>query len=560
MKTKNKFIITLFAVLLCAVMVAFISACKDSDRNNDGENNAQNETTITSISVLGSSEAYIDEFAYSDYTIIVYYSDRTTCNRSLSADYLSESDQQKLKTIGNHTVTVTYEGKTTSLSICIKNHEFSDISFTSQTYTYDGNPKTIEVTGLPIGAQVAYKNNSKTEAGAYTATATITKAYYETLTLTATLTINKAVYDMSDVIFNDTTVVYDGVSHSIVATNLPAGVTVAYENNEQINVGEYIIVAKFMGDNTNYEAISNITAKLTILTDALIGISFENKNFVYDGQQKSLYISGDLAEGITVSYEGNSKATVGVYTVIAKFTAPAHYGTIPDLTATLTITKANYDMSGVVFSNSTVEYDGRNHSIYATNLPTGVTATYVGNNYITVGAYTVTAHFTGDIVNYYPIPYKTATLTISKSTYDMSSVVFTDLTIKYDGNAHSIEATGLPVGVSVSYENNNQTEASTYVVTAKFKGDNLNYELKMPLYTTVKHYMRENHVNGVYDSIFENGKLKTNKEIALMIEDSVDMICENDISDAYCERESFYRLNRHLDYKTMIAEIKSVKS
>ncbi len=45
-----------------------------------------------------------------------------------------------------------------------------------------------------------------------------------------------------------------------------------------------------------------------------------------------------------------------------------------------------------------------------------------------------------------------------------------------------------------------------------------------------------------------------------MIEDSVDMICENDISDAYCERESFYRLNRHLDYKTMIAEIKSVKS
>lgn len=92
------------------------------------------------------------------------------------------------------------------------------------------------------------------------------------------------------------------------------------------------------------------------------------------------------------------------------------------------------------------------------------------------------------------------------------------------------------------------------------KQSNIRINVKMPLYTTVKHYMRENHVNGVYDSIFENGKLKTNKEIALMIEDSVDMICENDISDAYCERESFYRLNRHLDYKTMIAEIKSVKS
>ncbi len=76
---------------------------------------------------------------------------------------------------------------------------------------------------------------------------------------------------------------------------------------------------------------------------------------------------------------------------------------------------------------------------------------------------------------------------------------------------------------------------------------------KMPLFTTVKHYMQVRHVNGVYDSL--NGK--NNTEIASMIKESVDMICQNDIPDLYCDREAFYMTNRHLDYISLLKEIKS---
>ena len=61
--------------------------------------------------------------------------------------------------------------------------------------------------------------------------------------------------------------------------------------------------------------------------------------------------------------------------------------------------------------------------------------------------------------------------TITKATYDMSKVKFEDLTTTYDGNIHSIVATGLPEKVTVSYLNNGKVSAGTYIVTAKFEGN-----------------------------------------------------------------------------------------
>lgn len=62
----------------------------------------------------------------------------------------------------------------------------------------------------------------------------------------------------------------------------------------------------------------------------------------------------------------------------------------------------------------------------------------------------------------------TATLTINKATIDMSGVKFENMTVKYDGKSHSIEVTGLPDGVTVTYVGNGQTEVGKYTVTAKF--------------------------------------------------------------------------------------------
>lgn len=64
---------------------------------------------------------------------------------------------------------------------------------------------------------------------------------------------------------------------------------------------------------------------------------------------------------------------------------------------------------------------------------------------------------------------------LQKKTYDMSRVVFDNLTVKYDGQEHFIFATNLPEGVSATYEGNGEINAGIYTITAHFIGDSVNY-------------------------------------------------------------------------------------
>ena len=207
------------------------------------------------------------------------------------------------------------------------------------------------------------------------------------------------------------------------------------------------------------------------------GVTFADATVTYDGNAHPLAILGELPAGVTVTYENNDQVNAGTHTVVAKFTGSDNYNAIPDMTATLTVEKATYDMSGVVFADKAVTYNGSAFSIEATNLPTGVTVTYENNGKTSAGTYTVVAKFTGDADNYNVIPDMEATLTVNKATYDMSGVTFGDKTVTYNGSAFSIEATNLPTGVTVTYENNGKTSAGTYTVVAKFTGDADNYNV-----------------------------------------------------------------------------------
>ena len=67
---------------------------------------------------------------------------------------------------------------------------------------------------------------------------------------------------------------------------------------------------------------------------------------------------------------------------------------------------------------------------------------------------------------------------IAKATYDMSGVVFTNVTYVYDGSVKSnlVDTATLPDGVRVTgYENNGQTEIGDHTVTAHFAGDEVNH-------------------------------------------------------------------------------------
>ena len=373
-------------VVVCAAM-SFI-ACK---------------VTTKSITVNGKSQVFAGEFALADYSLTVSTSDGNTRTEPLTVQNLANVTVEQLQRAGMYNVSVVYDGVTTTFALTVVNRNFDGLTFADKTVTYNGSAQSIEVANLPQGATVTYSpSNTFTNAGVYTVTATVSAPNFDTVTLSATLTINKASYDMSQVVFADKSVAYDGNAHSLEATNLPDGVTVTYIGNNQTNVGTYTVLAVFSGDSVNYNPIANMTA-------------------------------------------------------------------------TLTINKASYDMSQVVFTDKSVAYDGNAHSLEATNLPDGVTVTYIGNNQTNVGTYTVLAVFSGDGANYNPIANMTATLTVTQN--KVQGVTFASRTVTYDGAAHSLTIEGnLPHGIAVVYEGNKQTNAGTYTVTAKFVGSNPNYE------------------------------------------------------------------------------------
>ena len=221
-----------------------------------------------------------------------------------------------------------------------------------------------------------------------------------------------------------------------------------------------------------YDGVTT-TFALTVVNRTFDGLTFADKTVTYNGSAQSIEVA-NLPQGATVTYSPSNTCTnAGIYPVTAIVSAP-NFDTVT-LSATLTINKASYDMSKVVFADKSVAYDGNAHSLEATNLPDGVTVTYIGNNQTNVGTYTVLAVFSGDGANYNPIANMTATLTITQNA--VQGVTFDSRTVTYDGSAHSLAIEGnLPQGIAVVYEGNSQTNAGTYTVTAKFVGSNPNFE------------------------------------------------------------------------------------
>lgn len=220
---------------------------------------------------------------------------------------------------------------------------------------------------------------------------------------------------------------------------------------------------------------SDMSVYAKFILNTIDGVTFEDVETTYDGTEKTLAVS-NLPNGASVTYDkANTYTNAGEYTVTATV-SQENYEDL-QLTATLKINKATYDMSAVVFADKTVTYNGESHSIFATGMPNGVSVSYENNNKINADEYTITAIFTGDSTNYNAIENKTATLKINKATYDMSGISFVGNMVTYDGNVHSLAITGtLPNGVTVSYENNDKTNADTYTVIAKFTDTTGNYE------------------------------------------------------------------------------------
>ena len=182
--------------------------------------------------------------------------------------------------------------------------------------------------------------------------------------------------------FNDKTVTYDGTAHSIVIENeIPSYISVAYFNNKQTNVGEYVVSAVLVDKTELNLELPILTATLKI-EKANINVTFENQTFSYDGKMHSIYINEELPEGVKVNYTNNNQINVGSYEVTARFSdTTGNYNVPANITRTMEIVKdGKYHDVTILYEDGSNEHWVAKDGDEITSLPTsskdGYTAYY----------------------------------------------------------------------------------------------------------------------------------------------------------------------------------------
>ena len=345
------------------------------------------------------------------------------------------------------------------------------------------------------------------------------------------LIINKATIDMSNAswdYYDSNPFIYDKQQHSISIINLPEGVTVDYENNVETNSGDYIATASLSYDTTNYKLVNNNLelVKNWSINKAVIDLSYaswdynEISSFTYDAEQHSISII-NLPKEVTVEYQNNSAINAGTYNATAKLIYDSSNYVLQnnniELSKEWKIKKASINMAGVYWDNYSFDYDGSIKTVSISNLPTGVTVNYKGVRSATnAGTYTTTATLIYDNANYELVGNNlnlSHEWTIYKASIYCGEARWNynyNTTYIYDGQLKSVEITGLPDDVTVTYKNNSATDAGNYTATATFVYDSINYDLDFAPSTQLEWKIEKatNSISGelVFDSYWTYGE------------------------------------------------------
>ncbi len=288
-----------------------------------------------------------------------------------------------------------YNTLTLSASLTINGLDITGVTFESTAFDYDGTTKLLEVSGtIPSGVSVVYENNTASETGVYSATATLSGKNYNTLVLNASLTINAVTGEnITGFSISNKTVTYNEQTHSIELTGDTTGHTIIQENNEHVNVGIYTVA--YIISKEGFIPL-RLEATLTIEKATISNVSFEDTNVTYDGNEKYILVNGTIPTDVSVSYSNNKGTNANTYNATATLSG-SNYNTLV-LNATLTINKAT--ITGVTFDNYSVTEDGNDHEILISGVvPGGVSVSYSNNKGSNSGIYNATATLSGDNYN-----------------------------------------------------------------------------------------------------------------------------------------------------------------
>lgn len=259
-------------------------------------------------------------------------------------------------------------------------YDVSEIVFGNATFVYDGRDKTLEffgtlpmgLDGIPLSASVS---GGGVDAGEYSVVLTFyssSKNYKIPEPREAWLTI--APFE-SQVVFSKTDFVYDGEQKcpSAYYTDILGRKILLSVSGARSLAGEYTATAT--GTDKNYKLIGSETVFVIAKADYdFSGAVWSEGDFVYDGEEKSVSISG-LPEGVSViGYSDNKATSAGKY--IAKVTLlydEANYNPPQDIVYEWEIAKADYDISGFHFEGAEYTFSGETrYPVFVGKMPMGI--------------------------------------------------------------------------------------------------------------------------------------------------------------------------------------------
>lgn len=234
-------------------------------------------------------------------------------------------------------------------------------------------------------------------------------------------------------------------------------------------------------------------------------VSFLDTLVNYDGQYHTITAENyPVGSSITYANEGPFK-NAGAYPITVCIKHPDYRDFIK--TSILTINPV--DMQNVKFENKTIVYNGNTHTLAAEDYPAGSKVEYINNGpFKDVGTYDITVQITHQNYNTYT---KTANLTIQKGT--MLNVNFSNQTIDYDGEYHTIEASGYPEGSTVIYSNKGPfKDVGVYQITVNIT--NPNYDVYSSTATlTIKSVTPRTGIGGIEEYDDSNWKTSDLKQL-----------------------------------------------
>lgn len=373
-------------------------------------------------------------------------------------------------------------------------------SLVQNVYTYTGSKPSIEVVLSGICGEDEVRGEAladeSTRFGSHSCKVALSGADVVNYTLsqeTSVLkyTIEKAGIDMSNVEFPDDTVEYTGVKYIPKISNLPSGVNVEFRaSSDSCSVGEYSITAYFSTFNPNYVvSVDFLTMTLTIVpkTVDVSGVRLDSLRTVYTGENFSIEPSNLPQRGVEAKAQTETEFTLaGEYTV-GYLLVPINPNYIltgkTELSATVNILKADYDISHLEFANADVVWDGTAHSITLLGkLADGLIANET-DSYVNAGEYTISQSFTNTNPNYHtPMPLL-AKLTIQKrelsGKLEQVEFVYSGKEFEVKLNLTGVLGEGV---VTATLSNAKNTLAGTYKAVV-LGLDNPNYTLSQMEYT-----------------------------------------------------------------------------